>query len=328
MDLPYNVLQTNQGAYASSFEIRNEGFGSAATRHPSNPNQFYALTDRGPNATYNGVDGKGKMFPTPDYTPRIGLFEIESDGSIRLVKEILLKDIKGHNITGLPNSSALGGTGETPYDAQGQTIKDHGKIKTDDFGLDGEGLVALKDGSFWVSDEYGPHMVHFDASGKEIDRINAFAKDARTSINLPAEYAMRRPNRGMEGLAITPDEKKLVGIMLSTMYLPSKKIKNLDITRIVVVDLETHAIEQYLYRQEKAQNSNSEIVALTNNSLLVIERDGSFFKGGPKKANPNAQKQIFKIALSSGTNLEAVKPSTIFNQDEKLGLTIDGLDLK
>lgn len=326
--LPYNVLQTNQGADASSFEIRNGGFGSAATRHPSNPNQFYALTDRGPNATFNGDDGKGKMFPTPDYTPRIGLFEIESDGSVRLVKDILLKDTKGHNITGLPNSSALGGTGETPYDAQGRTIKDYGKIKTDDFGLDGEGLVALKDGSFWVSDEYGPHMVHFDASGKEIDRINAFAKDARTSINLPAEYAMRRANRGMEGLAITPDEKKLIGIMQSTMYLPSKKVKDLDITRIVVVDLETHAIEQYLYRQEKTQNSNSEIVALTNDSLLIIERDGSFFKGGPKKANPKAQKQVYKITLSSGTNLEAVKPSAVLVQDEKLGLTIEGKTLE
>lgn len=139
---------------------------------------------------------------------------------------------------------------------------------------------------------------------------------------------MRRANRGMEGLAITPDEKKLIGIMQSTMYLRSKKVKNLDITRIVVVDLETHAIEQYLYRQEKTQNSNSEIVALTNDSLLIIERDGSFFKGGPKKANPKAQKQVYKITLSSGTNLEAVKPSTVLVQDEKLGLTIEGKTLE
>jgi len=330
--VPYTVLDNtiDDGATGNGkIEIRNGGYGSAATAHPTNINQFYALTDRGPNATYTGADGKGKMFPTPTYTPRIGLFEIKTDGSISLIQDILLKDTSGNLITGLPNSSALGGTGETPYDKDGNTIHDNnGNIKVDNFGLDGEGLVALKDGTFWVSDEYGPHIVHFDATGKEIGRINAFADDSRNIFTLPAEFANRRANRGMEGLAITPDQKTLVGIMQSTMYNPSSAVKSLDITRIVTVNLENGTIKQYLYKQEKAANSNSEIVALDNDTFIIIERDGSFLNGGPKAANSKAQKQIFKVQLSTGTELESIPLTTGMEQDTTLGLTINGETLE
>ena len=323
--LPYTVLRDD----IEGLEIRNGGYGSAATAHPSHSNQFYALTDRGPNANFTGAEGKGKIFPTPDYAPRIGLFELDAAGQVTLIKDIILKDTSGNAITGLPNSSALGGTGETPYDVDGNAIKDaEGNIKLDDFGLDGEGLAALQDGTFWVSDEYGPHMVHFDATGKEIGRINAFTEDSRTTLNLPAEFANRRANRGMEGLAITPDQKTLVGIMQSTMYNPSKDVKNLDITRIVTVNLETGEIGQYLYKQDKAQNSNSEIVALSATEFLVIERDGSFLNGGAKAASPSAQKLIYKINLSHATNLETVTLNDALIQDDTLGLTVTGKTLE
>ncbi|MEA3370715.1 MAG: NAD nucleotidase [Campylobacterota bacterium] len=331
-DLPYSVLRddiedgSNPG---NTFEIRNGGYGSAATAHPSRTNFFYALTDRGPNATYTGVDGKGKIFPTPEYTPRIGLFELNKDGSVTKAKDILLKDRDGENITGLPNSSALGGTGETPYDADGNTLKDaSNNILIDDYGLDGEGLAALKDGTFWVSDEYGPHIVHYNEEGVEIDRINAFADDTRVSINLPAEFANRRANRGMEGLTITPDQTTLVGIMQSTMYNPSSAVKTLDITRIVSVNLETKAVKQYLYKQELAANSNSEIVALDNEKFLVIERDGNFLNGGSKTATPTAQKHVYKIDLSTGTELEGVTLNAGMEQNATHGLTIDGETLE
>jgi hypothetical protein len=174
-------------------------------------------------------------------------------------------------------------------------------------------------------------MVHFDADGKEIDRINPFPIDARTRFNLPAEFAYRRANRGMEGLAITPDEKTLVGLMQSTMDLPTKAVRALTITRIVTVDLETGAIGQYLYQQEKAANSNSEMVGLSDTDFLVLERDGSFLYGGPDGAagvSPNAQKQVYRIDLSTGTNLETVALQAGMVQDADLGLTIDGQTLE
>lgn len=323
----------------NDIEIRNGGYGSDAAAHPTNPMQFYALTDRGPNADFTGSLGKGKMFPVPNYTPRIGLFELTKEGQVVKIKDILLKDTNGNPITGLPNTANLGGTGETPYNLAGNPIvvneskpfdKTSNPTLTDDFGLDGEGLVALKDGTFWVSDEYGPHIVHFDANGREINRINAFEADSRNNmivngkrILLPAEFANRRANRGMEGLTITPDETTLVGIMQSTLDNPTKAVRKQDITRIVTINLQTGKVSQYLYKQEKAENSNSGIVALDNRNFLVIERDGDF-----EMQKPGTQKHIYKISLEGATDLESVAESANVKQDPNVGLTIDNKSLE
>ena len=93
--LPYKVLDSTHinAAYpGQKLEIRGGGYGSDAAAHPTNPNQFYALTDRGPNADFDGIAGKGKQFLVPGYTPTIGLFELQADGNIIKVKEIVLKD--------------------------------------------------------------------------------------------------------------------------------------------------------------------------------------------------------------------------------------------
>ena len=264
--LPFEPMQVLPNADKTS--IRNGGFGSALAPHPSLPGHFYALTDRGPNAdTLAGVTPAGKIFPIPTYTPRIGLFKLDGQGQISLVKTILFKDPKGRPITGLPNKS-FGSTGETAYNLDGTKVTldpdGDGVPGFDESGLDPEGLVAMQDGTFWVSDEYGPHMVHFDADGKEIGRINAFSADTRNKAGrvLPAELSRRWPNRGMEGLTITPDGKTLVGAMQSNLYNPSSAIGSINLTRIVTVNLETGARAQYLYRQDAAGLANSEIVAL------------------------------------------------------------------
>ncbi|MBN2894442.1 MAG: esterase-like activity of phytase family protein [Campylobacterales bacterium] len=330
--LPYNVLRSdidNGAKPGEKMEIRNGGYGSAATAHPKHVNRFYAMTDRGPNADITGGSaGAGKIFPVADYTPRIGLFELQSDGSVTKIEEILLKRPDGTPISGLPNPLGLGGTNETPYNVDGTPVTDAtGAIKLDEYGLDSEGLVALKDGTFWVSDEYGPHIVHYSAEGKEIGRINPFAADVRNTYTLPAEFGKRWANRGMEGLAITPDEQTLVGMMQSTLDNPSKAVRG-DLTRIVTVDLKTGTIKQYLYKQEIAQNANSEIVALSNDTFIVIERDTAFYAGGSKVAKPTAMKHVYKITLSSGTELEGIILASGMTQDAALGLMIDGKTLE
>lgn len=211
-EVPYTVLaKTNDGV-----EIQNGGYGSDACAHPTDSSLFYLVTDRGPNIDFKGNRGKGKMFPVSSYAPRIGLFKINKDGSVSLVKEITLKSPDGKEITGLPNPNGKGATGEIAYDLDGNILG------TDEYGLDSEGIVAMKDGTFWISDEYGPHIVHYDADGKQIERISPFGIDTGKR-HLPAVLARRRANRGMEGLAVTPDEKTLVGIMQSTLFNPSKK---------------------------------------------------------------------------------------------------------
>lgn len=340
--LPYVVLDdshTNAAYPERKLEIRGGGFGSDAAAHPTNANQFYVLTDRGPNADFEGIAGKGKQFLVPDYTPRIGLFELQADGSITKIKEILLKDSSGKPITGLPNPKALGGTNEVPYDVDGQpmTVNPNlpfdevsNPIRTDIKGLDPEGLAVLTDGSFWISDEYGPHLVHYDADGVEIARINPFASDERNNvvidgkrILLPPEFTKRRTNRGMEALTITPDQTTLVGIMESSMENPDKSGRISSLVRIVTINLDSCQIAQYLYRLDKAQHVTSGIVALNSYEFYVIEHDRKF-----PLQDSSAQKLIYKINIVDATNVETIASTDSIKPDEAVGLTVNGQTLE
>ena len=340
--LPYSVLDATHinAAYPEqNLEIRGGGYGSDAAAHPTHTNQFYALTDRGPNADFDGIAGKGKQFLVPDYTPSIGLFKLQADGKIIKIKEIVLKDRNGDPISGLPNPKAFGGTNEVPYDIDGQpmTINPNlpfdaviNPIKSDINGLDPEGLAALKDGSFWISDDYGPHLVHYNAQGVEIERINAFASDERnnvivdgTPVLLPTEFTKRRANRGMEALTITPDQMTLVGIMESSMDNPDKSGRISSLVRIVTINLVSGQIAQYLYRLDNAQHVTSGIVALSNHEFYLIEHDRKF-----PLQDESAQKLIYKIDLSQATDIENILSAESIKQDDTLGLTIEGQTLE
>ena len=340
--LPYTVLDATHinAAYPEQkVEIRGGGYGSDAAAHPTNANQFYALTDRGPNADFDGIAGKGKQFLVPNYTPSIGLFELQADGKIIKVKELLLKDRQGNPISGLPNPQALGGTNEVPYDVNGQpmTVNPNlpfdavtNPIKTDINGLDPEGLAALTDGSFWVSDEYGPHLVHYDANGIEIARINAFASDERNNVIingkqvlLPPEFTKRRANRGMEALTMTPDQTTLVGIMESSMDNPDKSGRLSSLVRIVTINLVSGQIAQYLYRLDKAEHVTSGIVALSNHEFYLIEHDRKF-----PLQDKSAQKLIYKIDIAQATDIETILNDENIKQDETLGLLVNGQTLE
>ena len=299
--LPYSVLGT-----ANNVEIRNGGFGSAACAHPTNAGEFYAMTDRGPNADATG----GKYFPVPDYTPRIGHFRLNNDGTVEKLAEILFKTPSGTPISGRPNPVGFGSTGEIAYDLTGTTLA------TDEYGLDSEGLVALKDGTFWVSDEYGPHIVHYSSTGVQLERISPVGINTGNR-KLPAVFAKRWANRGMEGLAITPDEKTLVGIMQSRLYNPSNAgAINKTLTRIVTFDIATGKTKQFLYKQEIDNNSNSEITALSATQFLVVERDGKFAGDG------TVMKHIYKIDISEATDVSG----TDFNAEN--GLLVNGKALE
>ena len=76
--VPYRVLLKT----ADGVEIQNGGYGSDGCAHPADSSLFYLITDRGPNIDYEGASGKGKLFPVPEYSPRIGLFRMEKGGTV------------------------------------------------------------------------------------------------------------------------------------------------------------------------------------------------------------------------------------------------------
>ena len=145
--------------------VRNGGFGSGMAKSPRDPDVFWLLTDRGPNV--NGANSGEKIFPNPEFAPQVGIFR-HTEGQLVREGTITLKTQAGFPITGLPNPVGFGGTGETPLDLDGNLLP------LDPTGMDPEGLAIAPDGTFWVSDEYGPHIVHFAADGRTIERINPF----------------------------------------------------------------------------------------------------------------------------------------------------------
>lgn len=311
---PLPSLKTVQGPNGSKTVISREAYGSGLAPAPFRPYAFYGLTDRGPNA--DAPDGN-KSEMVLDFIPQIGELDLIG-GEARLVRTIPLRGPR--NLGGRPYS------GRPPFDTA-EVIDDVNAtnatlangtvtpqpVAKDPYGYDSEGIVALPDGTFWVSDEYGPYVTHFDAFGYEIGRLTPYENspndtDPVSGVNyhrivghLPAELAKRLKNKGMEGLTVTPDGKTLVGIMQSALQMPdlgSIKAANVAPTRIVTIDLRTYATRQYLYLlddPQKTADANSEITAISNTKFLIDERDGNF--------EPNAHKTLYVADISKATDI-------------------------
>ncbi|MBC7891300.1 MAG: esterase-like activity of phytase family protein, partial [Sphingobacteriaceae bacterium] len=162
-------------------------------------------------------------------------------------------------------------------------------------GLDPEGLVALPDGTFWISESYGPSLLHVDASGKTLERIGPNS----TGRALPKVLARRRPGRGLSGLTITPDGKMLVGLMQSPLYNPVNTRDASRSLRILTFDLTNGATRQFVYLLDNPTYVGvSDLAALSNDTFLVLERDGNFLKNGTTPA-----KLLYKISLGEATDV-------------------------
>lgn len=303
---PLPPLGQVAGPGGTTTRISGEGFGSSLAPVPGRPGHFYGLTDRGPNA--DAPDGN-KAEMVLDFTPTIGEFKLV-DGKAELIKKVTLKGPK-----------SLGGvsySGRPPHDTS-ETIDDvnatnaNGGTPTpvarDPYGYDSEGLVALPDGTFWVSDEYGPYITHFDARGYELGRLTPYRDSPDNAYHkvlgyLPAELANRLKNKGMEGLTVTPDGSTLVGVMQAALQQPdlgSTKAGNVSATRIVTVDLRSFKSKQYLYLLDNPATTgaaNSEITALSSTRFLIDERDGAF--------EPFAQKTLNEVDINGATDVSGL----------------------
>lgn len=226
---------------------------------------------------------------------------------------ILLKNAAGQPLTGLPNPTA-------------------NALGTSADGLGSEGLVLAANGTFWISDEYGPHIAHFDATGKQLERINPFGS-GQGGRTLPLVLARRRPNRGMEGLTITPDGKTLVGLTQSPMYNPSSAaVSGSVVLRVVAFDLATATTKQYAYLLDNASLSGcSEIAAITNTTFLGLKRDGLY---GGNATTPATFRRVYKLDLAGATDLSAAANSaagklygglTVEQLKDQAGLTAAGV---
>ena len=187
-------------------------------------------------------------------------------------------------------------------------------LNTNNARLDPEGIRVSADGkSVFVSDEYGPYVYQFDRSTGQ--RIRSFTLPGNLAVanlnpigakegafnattNPTGNTSGRVFNKGMEGLAITPDGKSLVGIMQAPLIQDAAVSASSKLLRIVVIDIATGATKEYGYLLTTGSGV-SEIVAINNNEFLVDERDGKGLGDGTAAV----VKQFFKIDLSTATDI-------------------------
>jgi hypothetical protein len=295
------------------------GIGSGAFHAPGDPaTVIYTLSDRGPNIDcgdaekITGVktdqichgDKAGKIFPKPEFNPSIFRVELGADGSFTVAETIPLKGSDGTPITGLPNPLKITKT-EKAYGADGA------EIPFDASGLDTEAIVRLADGSFWLAEEYAPSLVHVAADGTILERLVPAGVEADltaakypVSGSLPAILMKRNLNRGIESVAMSPDEKFLYFIVQNPLANPDgdayKKSRQ---TRLAKLDLATkQVVGEYVYlldppetfTQDKADKQNdvrlSEMMALGTDDLVVLERISKTTK-------------LHRVSLAGATNI-------------------------
>jgi len=285
-------------------------------------NTFLALPDRGPNA----VAWDASVDNTTSYVPRFHTLNLElsqqADASTglpftlmpTLVRTTLLYSHKPLNYGGAVGGYAARPANNTAGHFYFSGRSDNFDAKTDsldprDARLDPEGIRVSRDGdSVFISDEYGPYVYEFDRRSGE--RVRAFKLPARFAVatkaatggaEIAGNTSGRVANKGMEGLAISPDGKTLFGFVQSPLIEDGGDGGRAN--RILKIDIKSGATSQYAYDNHLADKAkafnSSELLALNSHELLVLERDG---KGLGDDSNADV-KRIYKIDLAGAPDV-------------------------
>jgi hypothetical protein len=174
--------------------------------------------------------------------------------------------------------------------------------------LDAEGIRVSNDGlSVFISDEYGPYVYQFNRiTGQRIRSFTLPANLAITQLSPQKDIEIdnnavgRVTNKGMEGLAITPDGDMLVGIMQANLEQDKKGS-----LRLVTIDIRSGATHEYAY-QLTGGSGVSEIVAVNNHQFLVDERDGSGMADTPLLTDTASAATVKKLYLIDLTGAQDV----------------------
>lgn len=302
-DLPLASFQngTLPGTIANDRGILLGGVGSDLWHGPNDPaNEFWMVTDRGPNGEITVDGGKRRTFWVPEYTPHI--LKVRAEGTaLNIVQALPIVGASGKPVSGLPN---LEKRDEMPYDYAGQT-----KLTFNVNGLDPEGLVRTRDGRFWLADEYGPSLVSVDATGMVLKRympegVTLDGADYPVVSSLPAIYAKRKQNRGFEGMTISADEKTIYLVLQSALLNPDKAVGDTSRqTRILAFDIASEKpVAEYVYQFDvagdfdpKAANKPDEmklsgLLAPNPTTIVVLERTDNIAK-------------LYQVDLSKAVNV-------------------------
>lgn len=297
---------------------------------------FIAIPDRGPNAeSYNANVDNTTSYISRFQTLQLGLNPSSTGGlpftlAPTLTATTLLHSSQPLNYGGVPAGTTSAGTAMPAGNAINTVPGTYYFTgRSDNFGstfgtgsgsanqfnarLDPEGVRVSNDGkSVFISDEYGPYLYQFDrATGERLRTYtlpgnlyvanqSAIGKNEEKG-QTPGNTSGRVDNKGMEGLAITPDGKTLVGALQAPNIQDGKSS---GLLRLVSVDIATGATREYGYKLTTGSGV-SEIVALNDHQFIVDERDGAGVGGDAGVG----VKDFYLIDLAGATDITALGTS-------------------
>jgi len=283
---------------------------------------YLGVPDRGPNAfVYDPL-----IDNTTSFISRIQTLNMALTPSAGALPFTLTPTLTGTTLLYSPTAlnygtgSGLGVANGAPPVNTGSKFYFSGR--SDDYGsgnsgnpldarFDPEAIRISNDGkSVFISDEYGPFIRQFDRQTGAL--IKTFTLPSKyyaptkyptgdvnpgagvTTGEIPGNTIGRTANKGMEGLAITPDGKTLFGIVQAALLQDKSKF-----VRIVKIDIATgNVIGEYGYNITTGSGV-SDVVAIDANHLLIDERDGKGLGDG----SAAAVKQFFVIDLTGATDV-------------------------
>jgi hypothetical protein len=201
--------------------------------------------------------------------------------------------------------------------------------------IDAEAVVLMPDGTFFVSDKYGPYIYRFTAGGRLLSAIrppDAFIPmrngKQNFSSNNPGPGAEapkpkdpdtgRQNNQGFEGMALTPDRKFLVVILQSaTRQDGGNTPETRQNTRILYYDIadldhpklvREHVVPLPFYRTTEGKTrvaAQSELLALDETHFLLLARDST--NGYGFEPATSLYRKINILDTSNATNIAGSK---------------------
>ncbi|MBW2940380.1 choice-of-anchor I family protein [Zhongshania aquimaris] len=320
-----------------------ENYGSGAFRPLNGSNDvFYTISDRGPTidcadsqaaigvANFCGGNS-GSIFAIPAYVPKIIKWQLSGIGTALKLEQTEVITLKGGSngveLNGLPNSFS-NASNEKAFGPSGI------ELQPSPSGVDPEAIVQLDNGKFWIAEENGPSLLLVDVDGRVLQRQvpagSAFdlggANYTVSDAILPAIFSRRKIDRGIEALALSPDNKFLYFIMQSPLENPdSATAESSRNVRIGKIELNSDGtpnamVGEYLYRLDpssnygiKSDNSGdldgngdflaqsevtiNEAIALAEDYLVVVEQAKTVSK-------------YFRINLVNATNILGTSADT------------------
>lgn len=289
--------------------------------------------------TATGYEGEAWLLPdrgynvegTTDYRARINrvgfAFDPPAAGAVvgrlelKLLDTVLLTDETGQSMSGLDPVSvrpAKDGFPDLPMTAAGRVS------------LDPEAVVLLGDGSFLISDEYGPAIYHFSKEGRMISatlppqalrpmrqqKLNFSSNNPGPGGPVPTPKdpeTGRQNNQGFEGMALSPDGKLLTVILQSAarqdggdnpatrrhtraLTYDAANVDQLKLVGEAVVPLPT-----FIDDGKPKVAAQSEAVWIAPGRFLLLSRDSG--NGYGVKGNTSLYRRIDVLDLNGATNI-------------------------